>query len=410
MTDVVGVGVLTRVVDRDLVDEVIAATGRKEQRSRLLPARVVVYYVLALCLFFGDGYEEVMRKLVQGLRGLGSWRREWKVPTTGAISKARARLGEEPLRLLFERIAVPLARRSTKGAWLGRWRLMAFDGVIVNLQDTADNETGFGRCRGKNPAPFPQARIAGLVECGTHAVVAARVDPWKTPERTQIEGLLWAVEAGMLVTADAGTYSYDLWKLATERADQVGAALAWRVTINLDLPVLTTLPDGSYLSQIGDPAKKRRNRENTRKGNPQRIDTNPLTVRVVEYEIPNRDTKTEFIRLITTILDPTVTTAAEIAAAYHERWEIESVLDEIKTHQRGGSTILLRSKHAETVKQEIWAILITHYTVRHLMTEAAEQADIDVDRLSFIRSFRAIRRQVTNQAAFSPRNTHHRNQ
>ena len=405
MTDVIGIGVLTRLLDRDLVDEAVTAADRRERRSRLLPARVVVYYVLALCLFFGDSYEEVMRKLTHGLRSVGSWRKEWRVPTTGAISKARMRLGEEPMRLLFERVAQPMALRSTPGAWLYRWRIMAIDGVIFNLQDTDDNEHGFGRCGGKNPAPFPQARVAGLVECGTHAVVAARIGGWKTSERVHVLDLLWAFTSDMLVLADAGVYSYDLWKAAA----QTPAQLVWRVTSSLDLPVLDTLPDGSYRSLVGDPAKKRRNREYLRHGSIRRIDVDLLDVRVIEYEIPNRDGKKEVIRLITTILDPVAASAAELAAVYHERWEEESVFGEIETDLRGGSDVLLRSKHAETVRQEIWALLLTHYAIRHLMREAAEQADIDTDRISFIRSFRAISRQVSDQAAFSPRNTRRSN-
>lgn len=405
LTDAIGIGVLTRLLDRDLVDEVVAAADRREKRVRLLPARVVVYYVLALCLFFGESYEEVMRKLAHGLRCVGSWRKEWKIPTTGAISKARMKLGEEPLRLLFERVASPMALRSTPGAWLRGWRIMAIDGVIFNLHDTDDNEAGFGRCGGKNPSPFPQVRVAGLVECGTHAIVAARVDPWKVQERAQVPHLLWAFERDMVVIADAGLYSYDVWKAAA----QASAELVWRVTDSLDLPVLETLPDGSYLSVIGDPAKKRRNREYSRLGSSRCLDVDLLEVRVIEYEIPNRDGKKEVIRLITTIMEPVHASAAELAAVYHERWEEESVFDEIETHQRGGSTVLLRSKHAETVRQEIWALLLTHYAIRHLMREAAEQADIDTDRLSFIRSFRAVRRQVTDQAAFSPRHTRYRN-
>ncbi|WP_209671724.1 IS4 family transposase [Amycolatopsis magusensis] len=401
LTDAIGIGVLTRLLDRDLVDEVIAAADRQEKRVRLLPARVVVYYVLALCLFFGDGYEEVMRKLAHGLRAVGSWRSEWKIPTVGAISKARMRLGAEPLRLLFDRVAVPMAKRSTPGAWLRGLRIMAVDGVIFNLPETEDNEEGFGRCGGKNPAPFPQARVAALVECGTRAVVAAEIDPWKEQERVQVARLLHAFEPGMLVLADAGFYSYELWKAAAA----TGADLAWRVQSELSLPVLSVLPDGSYLSEVGDPQQKRHNREYERKRRASGMAVDYIQLRVIEYEIPNRDGRGEIIRLVTTILEPVEVSAAELAAVYHERWEEESVFDEIETHIRGGSTVVLRSKHAETVRQEIWALLLTHYAIRHLMTEAAEQADIDVDRISFIRSFRAIRRQVSDQAAFSPRNT-----
>ncbi|WP_326709949.1 IS4 family transposase [Streptomyces sp. NBC_01474] len=215
LTDRVGVGVLTRLVDRDLVDEVLAETRRTEKRSRLLPARVVVYYVLALCLFFGESYEEVMRLLVNGLRFLGTWRKDWTVPTTGAISQARRRLGPEPLRVLFERVAVPCAQRGTQGAWLGRWRLMAIDGFVLDIPDTPANDAEFGRSGGKaNPAPFPQVKIVGLGECGTHAVVAARLGPWRVDEGVLAGQLVSEFEPGMLVTADRGFYAYRLWEAA----------------------------------------------------------------------------------------------------------------------------------------------------------------------------------------------------
>jgi hypothetical protein len=179
LTDRIGIGVLTRLIDRDLVDDVLAETRRAEQRSRLLPARAVVYYVLGLCLFFGDAYEEVMGLLVAGLHFTGAWQKDWQVPTTGAISQARQRLGAALLQLLFERVAVPCAQRGTRGAWLGSRRLMAIDGFVLDIPDTKENDEAFGQSGGeKNPAPFPQVRLVGLGECGTHAIVAARTQSW----------------------------------------------------------------------------------------------------------------------------------------------------------------------------------------------------------------------------------------
>ena len=215
LTDQIGIGVLTRLIDRDLVDDVLAETGRVEKRSRLLPARVVVYYVLALCLFFGDAYEEVMRLLVAGLLFTGAWQKDWQVPTTGAIAQARQRLGAEPLQLLFERVAVPCAQRGTRGAWLGSRRLMAIDGFVLDIPDTKENDTAFGRSGGeKNPAPFPQVRLVGLGECGTHAIVAARLAAWRVSERALAGELIADFEPGMLVIADRGFYSYQLWQAA----------------------------------------------------------------------------------------------------------------------------------------------------------------------------------------------------
>lgn len=397
LTDRIGIGVLTRLVDRDLVDEVLTGTGRVEQRSRSLPARVVVYYVLGLCLFFGESYEEVMRLLVDGLRFARSWRKEWKIPTTGAISQARQRLGAEPLQVLFERVAVPCAQQGTQGAWLRSRRLMAIDGFMLDVADTKDNDSAFSRLGGeKNPAPFPQVRIVGLGECGTHAIVAARLGAARANDRELAEELVSEFEPGMLVTADRGFYSYRLWKLAAES----GADLLWRMQDGPALPVVRALPDGSYESFLIDP--KVRARRNGQRYNGRPVDEpSGIPVRVVEYEVTNRDGSNEIFCLITTILDPGEASAEELAAAYAERWEFESSLDELKTHQRGRGGVL-RSKSPEMVRQEIWALLLTHYAIRHLMREAADQADVDPDRLSFMRSLRVIRRQVTGQAGFSP--------
>jgi hypothetical protein len=397
LTDVIGVGVLTRLVHRDLVDEVLAQTGRVEKRSRLLPARVVVYYVMALCLFFGESYEEVMRLLVDGLGQLRTWRKDWNVPTTGAIAQARRRLGSEPLRVLFARVARPCARVGTRGAWLRSWRLMAIDGFVLDVADSAENRTVFGSSGGqKNPAPFPQVHLVGLGECGTHAIVAAQLGPWRTDERSLAEALIGGFEPGMLVLADRGFYSFRLW----EAAAASGADLLWRMPAGPKLPVVRALPDGSYESFLLDPKVRNRRGNQKYRGSAVETESGPA-VRVVEYEVANRDGKNEVFCLITTIMDPDRASAVELAEAYNQRWEFESSLDEVKTHQRGRAGVL-RSKSPEMVRQEIWALLLTHYAVRHLMTEAADEADIDPDRLSFLRSLRVIRRQVTNQAGFSP--------
>jgi hypothetical protein len=398
LTDRIGIGVLTRLISRELVDEVLAETNRTERRSRLLPARVVVYYVLALCLFFGDAYEEVMRLLADGLEFMGGWRKDWQVPTTGAITQARQRLGAEPLRVLFERVAGPCARRSTRGAWLGSRRLMAIDGFVLDIPDTRENDAAFGRSGGKkNPAPFPQVRMVGLGECGTHAIVAARLGPWRRFDRALAEQLLGEFRPGMLVIADRGFYSLQLW----EAAAGSGADLLWRLQAGPNLPVVRAFSDGSYESFLLDPKVRRRRAVQRHRGSANIEEPSGRPVRVVEYEVTNREGKGEIFCLITTIMDPEDATAAELAAAYQERWEFESSLDEIKTHQRGRGGVL-RSKSPEMIEQEIWALLLSHYAIRHLMAEAADQADIDPDRLSFIRSLRVIRRQVTDQAGFSP--------
>ena len=395
LTDRLGIGILTRVVPRDLVDEVLAETARKEKRSRLLPARVVVYYVMALTLFYGDAYEEVMRRLVGGLKLMRSWNGEWTVPTTSAISQARARLGEEPLKELFARVGRPIASPGSTGSWYHGLRVMAVDGVVIDVPDTPANADTFGRSTNdKAPSPFPQVRIVGLAECGTRAVIAAAVGPLASYERALMTELLPRLSPGTLVLADRGYYSHDLWL----RARDTGADLLWRVKNDIWFPVLKRLPDGSYLSK----ALSKQVKADLRKG--WRRHPTPEEapdVRIVEYTIDNRDDKAEVICLVTSIVDHELAPATELAALYHERWEFELALDEIQTHQLGRPRVL-RSKSPEMVRQEIWALLLTHYAIRHLIYEASDTIDIDPDRISFMRTLRLVRRHTTDQAAFSP--------
>lgn len=398
LTDRIGLGVLTRLVHRDLVDEVLAQTHRTERRRRLLPARVVVYFVLAMTLFFDDAYEEVMRKLVDGLRFLRSWDDDWQVPSSSALCQARARLGAEPLRELYDRIARPLAGAGTPGAWLGDLRVMAIDGVQLDIPDTADNDHEFGRGArlGDLEPPYPKVKVVGLAECGTHAVIDAHIGGARIGERDLARPLLANLEPGMLLLADRGFYGREFWQ---EAAD-TGAQLLWRVQVPMQLPVITELADGSYLSVLMSPSEYQRRRRLMSRG--ENITPQGAQVRVIEYDIANRETQSGSpIRLITTIFDPQIASATELAAVYHQRWEFESSLAEIETRQRGSYRVL-RSHSPDMVRQEIWALLLTHYAIRALMYEASDPDGHDPLRMSFIRTLRIVRRHVTGQAGFSP--------
>lgn len=385
LSDRISIGVLTQTFPPDLVDRIVDEAGRKEKRNRLLPARMVVYFCLMMCLFSRESYNEIMALMLKGLRWTKQWSPSWQLPTAGAITLARQRLGPDPLRLLFETIARPLAHPATQGAWYRKWRLVAIDGTILDLADTEENENAYGRpsnSRSDDKSAFPQARVVGLVECGTHAVIDAHVGGCNQSENELVTKLFESLRPGMLVLRDRGFWSFDLWRQAQES----GADLLWRTKSNIILPVVEMLFDGSYLSQIFSSDDKKKE--------------NPITVRVIEYKLEGMSDET--YRLVTTILDPEKAPAEELAALYAERWEIESVFDEVKTHQRGGGAVL-RSKHPETVEQEIWSHLLVHYAIRLLMADAATEADVDPDRVSFLSALRIVRRQVTDPTAFSPR-------
>jgi hypothetical protein len=392
LSDRIAIGVLTATFPPELVDRVVNEAGRRERRHRLLPARVVVYLVLALALFSGQAYEEVARLLTEGLAWARRWRGAWQVPTTKAITRARQRLGPGPLQALFAEVAGPLAVEGTLGAWYRGLRVLAIDATTLDVPDTPANEQAFGRPttrRGERTA-FPQVRVVALAECGTHAIIAAVLGPLATGETTLAAGLFGRLGVGVLLLADRGFIGFDLWRAAAA----TGAELMWRTKTNAVLPVDRQLGDGSYLSRIYAARDQRAKRD-------------PIVVRVVEYTLgkdpgrPGQPGGAPY-RLLTTILDPAQAPAAELAALYHQRWEIETALDELKVHQRGPKQVL-RSKSPELVAQEVWGMLLVHHAIRVLMHQAALQAQVDPDRLSFVRSLRVVRRQTASgRAALSP--------
>lgn len=392
LSDHISLGVLTRVFPPELVDRVVAEAGRTEVRHRLLPARVVVYYVLGLALFARESYEEVIRNLVDGLSWASGWAKDWNVPTKAALFKARTRLGVEPLRSLFTEVAAPLASEQTKGAWYRDWRLMSLDGTSVDVADTPANAEAFGRPgsgRGEGVGAFPQVRLVGVAECGTHALIDAALCACTTGETTLARQVLGRLGPGMLVLADRNFYGFDLW----QQVHATGADLLWRTKSNHVLPVDERLDDDSYLSHLHQVINNKRRPTDVR-------------VRVVEYRLddPGRPQAEPRYRLLTTILEPPRAPAEELAAAYAQRWEFETALDEFKTHQRG-PRVVLRSKLPDGVRQEIWGYLCVHHAIRWLMHTVAIEADTDPDRLSFTRTLRVARRSTVSHPGFRPART-----
>ena len=382
----ISAGVLASVCPRALIEEVLADTGRASQRERLLPAPAVVYYVMALALWREAPLEEVLRVVCEGLQWLGSGEAGAVQASKSAISQARSRLGPEVMQQLAQRVLRPLAAPGAPGSWYRGLRVMAMDGSTMDVADEKANAEFFGypgASRGQSA--FPQARVLGLVECGTHAVVAAAIAPYHRSEQALAAQLLPAkLTADMLVLADRNFYGFKLWRIAGAS----GAKLAWRVKSTLKLAVQQALPDGSYLSTVFDSEDRAR-----RSGQ---------TVRVIDYALQGSATPTQdSYRLVTNILEPEAAPALELAALYHERWEIEGVFDEFKTHLRAHSTVL-RSKTPALVEQELWGLLLAHFAIRQLMVQAAWPRGLDPDRLSFTHAVRVIKRKMPQAAAVSP--------
>jgi hypothetical protein len=387
ITDYISLGVVAKTFPVATVKSVLAATGRSSRRQRELPAHVVVYYVIALALYMQSSYREVLRCLLEGIQWLLNPSARLKVTGKSGISQARTRLGVEPLRQLHDQVVRPIALKTTKGAWHRNWRLVSLDGSTLDVADESANDHAFGRpgaSRGKSA--YPQIRFVSLVENGTHVLFGTQMGGYGTGERDLAQGVLPWLRPDMLCLADRGIFSYELWN----QARATGAELLWRIKKNLVLPGEQRFPDGSHLSRIyPTPADRRRGMHG-------------VLVRVIDYRLASVAGAEPRYRLLTTILDPEAAPAPELAALYHERWEIETALDELKTHLRG-ARIVLRSKTPDLVCQEFYGLLLAHFAIRGLMHEAAIQADEDPDRLSLVHAVRVIRRKLPSFPAIPPR-------
>lgn len=386
ITDYISLGVVAKTFPLEKIRAALAATKKESVRQRDLPAHVVVYYVIALALYMQSSYREVLRCLLEGIQWLMEPSAGIKVAGNSGISQARTRLGWEPLRQLHDEVVKPIAVPATKGAWYRGWRLVSIDGSTLDIADEKGNDEAFGRPgASRGTSAYPQIRFVSLVENGTHVLFGSRMADYATSEIALAKTVLPSLGKGMLCLADRGFFGFEMWK----QAAATGADLVWRIRKNILLTCEKRLPDGSYLSRIYPSQQE------------QRRARNGIVVRVTEYRLEGVEGAEPLYRLATTILDHALAPATELAALYHERWEIETAFDELKTHLRG-ARIVLRSKTPDLVRQEFYGLLMAHFSVRGLMHEAALKADEDPDQLSFLHAVRVVRRKMAAFGAIPP--------
>lgn len=362
-------GELTRLVPFEMVDDVLAATRCTQKRVRLLPARVVVYLLLAGCLFADLGYRQVWAKLVAGLRGLSV-----RDPSASALRQARQRLGPSPLRALFDLLRGPAATGAIAQV---RWRGLlpvVIDGTVLAVADSAANLRRYVKQRGNHGGSgYPSLRLSALLACGTRSVLDAVFDPITTGEIAQAQRLARSLRAGMLLLADRNYAAADL--VAAFAA--TGADLLIRCKTGRRLPLIRRCPDGSWLSVIGN-----------------------LPVRIIDARISITTTSgshTGDYRLITTLLDPRRYPAADMVRLYHQRWEIETAYLELKSTILGGR--VLRARTPDGVEQEVHALLIVYQLLRTAMVDATDsRPGLDPDRASFTTALNTARDQVVHAA------------
>jgi Insertion element 4 transposase N-terminal/Transposase DDE domain len=365
---------ISRVVPPEDIKAVLAEQDIQTQRERKLNMVVTVLLTIAMNIFSHVSIGHVMQKIAQGLRYV--WcDPDYRVAGDSAITYRRYQLGARPLVALFHRVCQLMATPQTKGAFLFGLRLMAIDGSTEDVADTPDNVAAFGRHHGnRGDGAFPQVQGVYLVECGTHAIVDAGFWPCHVSEKVGGSRVLRSVQPDMLVMWDRGFHDYDRIQGVLQRGSHVLA----RLSSNIKPTYIRTLPDGSYLARIRPSDRTRRKTES-------------LLVRIIAYTITDAALPGygETHRLLTTLLDPVLAPALDVACAYHERWEIELVIDETDTHQRLAGRPL-RSQKPVGVIQELYALLIAHYVIRWLMHQAALQADVDPDRISFTHAVQVI--------------------
>lgn len=372
-------------MDTRLVERILLKTGAVEKRKRMLPARVVVFLVIAMTLFAKKSMPEVLNILVEGLRIQGAYLFGALLPVKSALSQARQRLGVKPLVELFRALARPIARLDQAWAFYKGLRLMAIDGTNLDLPDTPENERHFGRPgAGRGKAAWPVAAVIALIEIGTRLTVDVFVGRYKTSEQSAAIRLMRSLKEGMLLLWDRAFVGYELWNEALKH----GAHLLGRLKSNMIFRPIQTLSDGSFLAKLYPSPYARKKEEGG------------ILVRMIEYTITNPLLPGfgEKHRMVTSLLDAELYPAKELIVLYHERWEIEIEFDEIKTHMIN-KTPTLRSKTPLGCLQEIYGLLIAHMAVRTLMTEAASKWDLDPDRLSFTGALQVISRAMPRMQA-----------
>ena len=383
ITDFISLGVIAKTFPPEKIREVLEATGRASVRQRALPAHVMMYFVVALALYMQSSAREVLRCLLEGLKWMAFPDIRVRVAGDAGISLARSRLGYQPVQVLHDELVGPVATPRTRGAWYRKWRTVSIDGSTLDVADVAANEEAFGRpAASRGRSAFPKVRFVSLVEGGTQVLFGTRLGAYGKSELALARTVVGKLQEGMLCLADRNFFGYDMWCIACS----TGADLVWRLKKNQVLPCERRLRDGSYLSTVHASQRERRQ------------GTGGVAVRVVEYRLEGVEGAEPLYRLVTSVLEPERAPARELAALYHERWELETACDELKTHL-GGNRIVLRSKKPDLVRQEFYGLLLAHYAVRKLMHEAALQADLAPDKLSFLNTVRVVRRKLPIVAA-----------
>jgi Insertion element 4 transposase N-terminal/Transposase DDE domain len=375
---------LSKVIPPEVIEQALLQTGRDKQKACRLSHEVMLWIVLAMGVLTHLPIRQVFKHARRMRPGE-------KTPSRGNLCEGRQRLGVEAVQRVFALVVRPLATPQMPGTFYKALRPMGIDGTLEDVPDTPANDARFGRSSGgRGDGAFPQVRKVSLVELGTHVEVALAIGGWHDSEPKLVSQLWDKIPADALLIEDRGFFSYAHWQQLHERVK-----LLVRVKNNMIFKPMQRLPDGSYLAKIY-PSSYARDK-----------DRDGILVRVIEYTLddPQRTGHGEKHVLLTNLFDHETYPALELACEYHERWEEELVFDEQKTHldpRRPGKPAQLRSQTPAGVEQELYALSLGHFVVRALMLEAAQQQNLDVDRLSFTGCLRILQARLPECASSTP--------
>lgn len=388
---IVGLSQLAKIFPLPVVQQVLEELGSYTCRLRELPNEMMVYFPMMMAFDRDDSASETLRRLLEGHEGVFG-RRTDKVTGKAGISKARIRVGSEPLKQVFDLLCQPLVQGQNAYSHFDGLRMVAIDGVLLNVPDTQQNSDFFGRSTNQyaTTGSYPKSRVVALVECGTHAVFAAKIGGYHDSEVKLAKDVLQSLDKNMLVIADRLFFGWELFNAVRD----AGAKILWRFKeVDRDkLEIGERLPDGSYTATYHAP------RDFVSKS-PKGTVFNPIPVRVCSYSVEGA--KKEDIHIVTTLLDHEKAPAVKLAELYMQRWEIELVFREMKV-ELNKNAAALRSGTPELVRQELYGLLMTHYAIRSLIYEAATRAKLDPDVISFKGTVRAIRRKSQKGGDFPP--------
>jgi hypothetical protein len=377
LTSCIAVCEIFRAIPSERIEQALRTIDRSKHRMGKFPDHLVVYFVIFMGLFMEHSYLQIFELLQNTLSWLSGFGSELHDLSDTAVSKARRRIGFEPMRELFELTSAPVLEPGAPGTFLGEYRLCLLDGTVIDVADTPENQILGKRKNQNGEGAYPQLRLVALMDYATRVVVdleiASMVGNGEVP---LAEALAARLASKLLIVADRNFPGTDLCRAIVGK----GSDFLFRVKSSLKLKPIKQFADGSYTAFVSEARAE------------------PLLVRVFEYTLEG---SSERYKMITSLMDAERISALDLAGLYPHRWAAETIFGDIKSVLKTRK-VLLRSKSPATVAQEIYGLFLAYNVVRAFMHEAAKQGGVPPSHLSFRHSLNILKFNLPKVGDFSP--------